>query len=108
MRHNGSFIGRDVKQLMQILPVCLRSTFHNDIVAGGLLDLTIKYFELVGSLSSLLYMRSVKSYFEYYLDMLTKINMELNDACLKLDNYCIRTNVTPPLVSAAPLDPPVR
>ncbi|KAG1464578.1 hypothetical protein G6F56_005055 [Rhizopus delemar] len=56
--HSGSFLGRDFKILEQILPVVIKDAFPN-IVEGDMPDITAKCLELYGSLTSLLYMRSV-------------------------------------------------
>ncbi|KAL9536875.1 hypothetical protein MBANPS3_012293 [Mucor bainieri] len=100
MRHNGSFVGRNYKQLIQILPVCLRKTFS--FQEDDLLGLTVKCFELVSCLSSLVYMRSIKSNVDGYLKTVGEVVAQINEACVNLDNYCIKHKVKPAFVSIAP------
>ncbi|KAI9032763.1 hypothetical protein CLU79DRAFT_162200 [Phycomyces nitens] len=97
MKHSGSSVGRNFKQLAQILPVVLRNSlvFEDESVLGY----ATKCFEAVGRLSSLLHMRSMRGNLEYYLSCVKKFANDTSDACLKLDNFCIRLNIPPPLVS---------
>ncbi|KAI8329379.1 hypothetical protein BD560DRAFT_441625 [Blakeslea trispora] len=59
LNHNGSFVDRDFKQLIQVLPAILRRSIPN-IPKGHKLDLIAECFDSLGFLTSLLYMRSVE------------------------------------------------
>lgn len=101
MRHNGSFIGRNYKQLVQIYPAVLRSNF--DVEGDELLRLTTKCFDIMGLLSSLVYMRGIHHSVEKYKQIVQMLIDQLSEAALKLDNYCIlEANIDPPLLSTAP------
>ncbi|KAG1454565.1 hypothetical protein G6F56_007290 [Rhizopus delemar] len=93
VNHNGSFLGRDFKILGQILPVIIRDAFPN-IVEGDILDLTAKCLESYGSLTSLLYMRSITGNIGSFLELVQSCINELTSRVLDLDNFCIRKKKT--------------
>lgn len=100
MKHNGSFVGRDYKQLVQIFPVVLRDTF--DFQNNKLLRLTAKCFEIIGLLCSLLYMRSIRGERDVYLVTIQHLVDQFTEACLELDNHSITLGIDHPLISIQP------
>ncbi|KAI7865392.1 uncharacterized protein EV154DRAFT_162074 [Mucor mucedo] len=63
LRHCGSFLGRDFKILIQILPIVLLSDFSNEEI---LKNITVLFVHL-GKLCSLLFEREMKSNFNEYI-----------------------------------------
>ncbi|KAL0077317.1 C2H2-type zinc finger transcription factor [Phycomyces blakesleeanus] len=63
LRHSGSFLGRDFKVLLQILPVILITEFSGNHE----LDLVIPCFVELGRLCSLVFVRQVTSDFDNYI-----------------------------------------
>ncbi|KAL0092852.1 C2H2-type zinc finger transcription factor [Phycomyces blakesleeanus] len=63
LRHSGSFLGRDFKVLLQILPVILITEFSGNHE----LDLVIPCFVELGRLCSLVFVRQVISDFDNYI-----------------------------------------
>ncbi|OAD74816.1 C2H2-type zinc finger transcription factor [Phycomyces blakesleeanus NRRL 1555(-)] len=63
LRHSGSFLGRDFKVLLQILPVILITEF----TGNHELDLVIPCFVELGRLCSLVFVRQVTSDFDNYI-----------------------------------------
>lgn len=102
MNHNGSFVGRDFKQLVQVFSVILRESFEKELEEENLLRITVECFEIAGFLSSLLYTRGINERVDMYLALVTTLTQELSDKCRELDNYCIATNIESPLISLAP------
>ncbi|KAI8144005.1 hypothetical protein BJV82DRAFT_608052, partial [Fennellomyces sp. T-0311] len=64
LNYTGSFVGRDFKQLIQVLPIILTTTFKDD---EGL-QVVAPVFVQLGKLSSLVFMRSVEHHFDDYLE----------------------------------------
>ncbi|KAI8360860.1 hypothetical protein EDC96DRAFT_226949 [Choanephora cucurbitarum] len=85
MNHNGCFVGRDFKQLTQVLPVLIRHTFTG-ITEGSPMDLSAKCFDSPGCLSSLLYMRNVEGSLFEYIHLVKHFTTELTNNLLLLDN----------------------
>lgn len=94
INHNGSFLGRDFKQLIQIIPVILRNTFP-DQQKEGIIALTTKCFDSLGCLCSLAYMRNITGDIEAFLGKITDFVDELTARVLDLDNFCIKMKKTP-------------
>ncbi|CAO3622172.1 unnamed protein product [Mucor hiemalis] len=88
LNHNGSFLGRDFKQLTQILPVVLRNTFV--VEPNDYIDLIAKCFETYGCLSSLVYMRNFTGDKNEFAARMKGFIDELTSNALALDNHCIR------------------
>ncbi|CAO3657042.1 unnamed protein product [Mucor hiemalis] len=97
VNHSGLFLGRDFKQLTQILPVVLRDTF-SDAEEGGLIDLATKCFDSFGCLSSLAYMRNFTGDLKEFTSRLSFYVHDLAGCILKLDNYCIKNKKTTPTI----------
>ncbi|OBZ80471.1 hypothetical protein A0J61_11480 [Choanephora cucurbitarum] len=85
MNHNGTFVGRDFKQLTQVLPVLIRHTFSG-IEQDSLIDLSAKCFDYLGCLSSLFYMRNVEGDLIQYIHVVRHFTTELTNNLLLLDN----------------------
>ncbi|CAO3613789.1 unnamed protein product [Mucor hiemalis] len=101
LNHSGSFLGRDFKHLMQILPVVLRNTFK--IEKGVILDLTAKCIESYGCLSSLAYIRSFSGDKNEFLMKIKGFVDDLTSSTLVLDNFCIKKKKIPTcLISLQP------
>ncbi|KAI8136831.1 hypothetical protein BJV82DRAFT_637994 [Fennellomyces sp. T-0311] len=64
LNYSGSFVGRDFKQLIQVLPIILTTTFKDD---EGL-QVVAPVFVQLGKLSSLVFMRSLEHHFDDYLE----------------------------------------
>ncbi|KAL0078267.1 hypothetical protein F4703DRAFT_1945569 [Phycomyces blakesleeanus] len=94
MNHSGSFVGRDFKQLSQIIPVILRNILP-DAQQNGTIDLTAKCLESFGCLSSLAYMRNFTGNKDVFLGYITRLGDDLTARVLELDNYCIKAKKTP-------------
>ncbi|KAI8328459.1 hypothetical protein BD560DRAFT_464511 [Blakeslea trispora] len=92
LNHNGSFVGRDFKQLIQVLPAILRRSIPN-IPKGHKLDLIAECFDTLGSLTSLLYMRSVEGELNGYTSLIMSLVKELSDRIFALDNHLIMNGV---------------
>ncbi|KAI8138646.1 hypothetical protein BJV82DRAFT_696885 [Fennellomyces sp. T-0311] len=62
LNYTGSFVGQDFKQLIQVLPIILTTTFKDD---EGL-QVVAPVFVQLGKLSSLVFMHSVEHHFDDY------------------------------------------
>ncbi|KAG2192019.1 hypothetical protein INT47_008245 [Mucor saturninus] len=93
MRHCGSFVGRDFKQLMQVLPLVLRTVFGYD---NNRLEPVIASFVCLGRFSSLIYVRQVPSNSDTYIDYVKYSCSELVSSLLALDNHVIDLHITNP------------
>ncbi|KAI8374795.1 hypothetical protein BD560DRAFT_433797 [Blakeslea trispora] len=92
LNHNGSFVGRDFKQLIQVLPAILRRLIPN-IPNGHKLDLIAECFDTLGCLASLLYMRSVEGELSDYTSLVMSLVKEFSDRIFALDNHLIMNGV---------------
>ncbi|KAL0097153.1 hypothetical protein J3Q64DRAFT_1857203 [Phycomyces blakesleeanus] len=63
LRHSGSYLGKEFKILMQVLPAILNAEFANDIEVS----MIAKPFTELDILSSLLFVQEVNSDFDQYL-----------------------------------------
>ncbi|KAL0081895.1 hypothetical protein J3Q64DRAFT_1623137, partial [Phycomyces blakesleeanus] len=68
LRHCGSFLGRDYKVLLQILPAILVTEFAND----SILSLITPSFVRLGRLCSLVFVRAVRYDYNMYIDEVEK------------------------------------
>ncbi|KAL0081576.1 hypothetical protein F4703DRAFT_1867526 [Phycomyces blakesleeanus] len=68
LRHCGSFLGRDYKVLLQILPAILVTEFAND----SMLSLITPSFVGLGRLCSLVFVRAVRYDYDMYIDEVEK------------------------------------
>ncbi|KAG2191191.1 hypothetical protein INT47_005852 [Mucor saturninus] len=93
MRHCGSFVGRDSKQLMQVLPLVLRTVFGYD---NNRLEPVIASFVCLGRFSSLVYVRQVLSNSDTYINYVKYSCSELVSSLLVLDNHAIDLHITNP------------
>ncbi|KAI9327333.1 hypothetical protein BD770DRAFT_455737 [Pilaira anomala] len=94
LNHNGSFHGRDFKQLTQIIPVILRQTFP-DCAERDIIDLTAKCFDVYSCLYSMAYMRNFTGDKDAFIKMIDHFADKLIKCTLHLDNFCIETKKTP-------------
>ena len=99
LRHCGSFVGRDYKQLMQVLPTILRQQFPNP---NTCMQLFIQAFTYLGRLCSLIYMRNVDDQFERYKRTFEGTLNNFTDALLKLDEYLLSNCSDAPKFSLKP------
>lgn len=76
LRHCGSFLGRDYKQLLQILPVIL-SAYFSDHVEDQNIILINKPLVKLGFLCSLVFVRQMNSHFNDYVNEVSKAVDEL-------------------------------
>ncbi|KAL0077456.1 hypothetical protein J3Q64DRAFT_1628563, partial [Phycomyces blakesleeanus] len=68
LRHCGSFLGRDYKVLLQILPAILVTEFAND----SILSLITPSFVRLGRICSLVFVRAVRYDYNMYIDEVEK------------------------------------
>lgn len=93
LRHCGSFLGRDFKTLVQILPPILLIDFPNDTVLQPMTELFVK----LGKLCSLLFVREMPSHLEEYL---ANINLSIQSFVESLHRYDVsqQNNMHQPLL----------
>ncbi|KAI9343815.1 hypothetical protein BD770DRAFT_430772 [Pilaira anomala] len=87
-RHSGSFLGRDYKQLIQVLATILRKEFPD-------------HSETMGQLCSLIYMRNVYNQFELYKNIFQYILKKITYALYSLDDH-LKNEANPPMFSLKP------
>lgn len=94
LKHCASFVGKDFKQLMQVLPLVLRKIFQ---VANRNepLRLLIDTFISLGKLTSLVYVRRVKTDFGLYLQEIRSAIDHLQQVMFHLDNSMITARFIP-------------
>jgi hypothetical protein len=80
LKHCGSFLGRDYKCLLQVLPVALVRDFSNDPTYA----MTTPLFVSLGRLCSLVFMRRIEDNFNVYT---ARVYWSVNDFISKLHNY---------------------
>lgn len=76
LKHCGSFLGRDYKQLLQILPVILSAHFSDHVEDEDII-LINKPLTKLGYLCSLVFARQVNKHFHDYVDEVSKAVEEL-------------------------------
>ncbi|KAI7887869.1 uncharacterized protein EV154DRAFT_595122 [Mucor mucedo] len=99
LRHCGSFVGRDYKQLIQVLPIIMRKVFPNP---NTLLKLFTQAFASLGQLCSLIYMRNVDCRFEEYKKMFSNATIVFTNDLYCLDDYLVKNKDNAPMFSLRP------
>lgn len=84
LRHCGSFLGRDFKILLQILPIVRLKDFFGEAVLADITPLFVK----LGELSSLLFVREVKEDFDCYFSAVKKAVTEFISTLHSYDKDC--------------------
>ncbi|KAL0095477.1 hypothetical protein F4703DRAFT_1912611 [Phycomyces blakesleeanus] len=79
--HTGLFIGRDFKELIQVLPGIMSKLFSDKPSAS----LFIKALHALGLLSSLVYMHGVDRCFDYYIAQIKHAVTDVTDLLFQLD-----------------------
>ncbi|KAL0076448.1 hypothetical protein J3Q64DRAFT_1772074 [Phycomyces blakesleeanus] len=79
--HTGSFVGRDFKELIQVLPRIMSKIFSDKPLAS----LFIKALHALGRLLSLVYMRGVDQCFDYYIAQIKHAVTDVTDLLFQLD-----------------------
>ncbi|KAG2207711.1 hypothetical protein INT47_011831 [Mucor saturninus] len=93
LKHCGSFVGRDFKQFMQVLPMGLRILFgHNN----NRLEPLVSSFVCLGRLASLVYVRQVFCKKDFYIELVQGFCADLVSSLLILDNLVISLNIANP------------
>ncbi|KAI8378910.1 hypothetical protein BD560DRAFT_487811 [Blakeslea trispora] len=85
LQHVGSFLGRDFKVLLQILPVILVAEFPD---ATGNLKYMIPCFVQLGKLCSLLFVKQVPQGFNHYVEVVGQVSRELVAILYDYDQNC--------------------
>ncbi|KAI7874436.1 uncharacterized protein EV154DRAFT_569723 [Mucor mucedo] len=99
LRHSGSFVGRDYKQLVQVLPTVLNRVFTDENQFG----LFKRCFTSLAKLCSLIYIRGVESNFDKYILWFENALKDFTYHLYGLDNsICQTTQSKPPLFSLRP------
>lgn len=99
LRHCGSFLGRDYKQLVQVLPTVFGMVFPNPTTTIRLISQAFNY---LGQLTSLIYLRGVEDKYEFYLQSLRGALLNFTDALYKLDTYLKDHDPSAPVFSLKP------
>ncbi|KAL0081014.1 hypothetical protein J3Q64DRAFT_1758499 [Phycomyces blakesleeanus] len=81
LRHTGSFVGCDFKELIQVLPGIMSKLFSDKPLAS----LFIKALHALGCLSSLVYMHGVNRCFDYYIAQIKHAVTDVTDLLFQLD-----------------------
>ncbi|KAL0086822.1 hypothetical protein F4703DRAFT_1942034 [Phycomyces blakesleeanus] len=81
LRHTGSFVGRDFKELIQVLPGIMSKLFSDKPSAS----LFIKALHALDRLSSLVYMRGVDRCLDYYIAQIKHAVTDVTDLLFQLD-----------------------
>ena len=76
LRHCGSFLGRDYKQLIQILPIVIAALFTDPEEDKDII-LVNKPLKKLSTLCSLIFVRQVESHFNVYVDKVSEATKEL-------------------------------
>ncbi|KAL0084760.1 hypothetical protein F4703DRAFT_1794121 [Phycomyces blakesleeanus] len=84
LTHAGSFLGRDFKVLIQILPVILAIKFADTEVLQEITPLFVR----LGRLCSLVFVRSIDSQYETYISEVDSAVRSLIEALHKYDTNC--------------------
>ncbi|OAD65103.1 hypothetical protein PHYBLDRAFT_176425 [Phycomyces blakesleeanus NRRL 1555(-)] len=79
--HTGSFIGRNFKELIQVLLGIMSKLFSDKPLAS----VFIKALHALGRLSSLVYMRGVDQCFDYYIAQIKHAVTDVTDLLFQLD-----------------------
>lgn len=86
LRHVGSFLGRDFKQLIQVLPMLLKREFTGDTDIEPIFD----SFDALGKLCSVIFIKSLPCGVQDYLNLVDELVMQLTTALYTFDDYCQR------------------
>ncbi|CAO3646035.1 unnamed protein product [Mucor hiemalis] len=99
MRHVGSFIGRDFKQLIQILPVILSAEYIDAVVDRDIILLN-EPMKILGTLCSLIFVREIACNLDTYINLIKTTVEELTEALHEFDTvtgnlkpFCSRPKV---------------
>lgn len=84
LRHVGSFVGRDFKQLIQVLPIIIEKEF-TDVEADQEILMLNKPLKVLSKLCSLVFIREVRSGLEDYIMCIKKTVEELTVALYEFD-----------------------
>lgn len=99
LRHCGSFLGRDYKQLVQVLPTVLGIMFPNPSTT---VKLFMQCFDYLGQLCSLIYIRGVAMKFEIYKQSFRSALINFTNALYYLDLHLQEIDSSAPVFSLKP------
>lgn len=92
LKHCGSFLGRDFKQLIQILPIILSENFTDPIEDSDII-LINKSLSKLGYLCSLVFVRQVENNFSVYIEEMGKA---IDELITEVYNFDVATGISTP------------
>ncbi|KAI9356421.1 hypothetical protein BD770DRAFT_390206 [Pilaira anomala] len=99
LRHCGSFLGRDYKQLIQVIPTVLGMVFPDPNNTIRFISQALNY---LGQLCSLIYLRGVGEKYDMYMQSLRSALLNFTDALFKLDTHLKDHDPSAPVFSLKP------
>ncbi|OAD73840.1 hypothetical protein PHYBLDRAFT_145311 [Phycomyces blakesleeanus NRRL 1555(-)] len=99
LRHCGSFVGRDYKQLIQVLPTIISKLFLQSTVR---INMFSQCFIYLGQLCSLIYLRGIESNYEQYIYVFRDTLSNFTDSLYVLDKHLCQTDAKSPKFSLRP------
>ncbi|KAG1077923.1 hypothetical protein G6F42_024535 [Rhizopus arrhizus] len=91
LRHVGSFVGRDFKQLIQVLPGIIASEFTDPVNDIKVIQLN-RPLQALGKLCSLLFVRQIEAGFEDYVNSIEVSVKELTASLYEFDTLTHNKN----------------
>ncbi|KAG1400221.1 hypothetical protein G6F59_013205 [Rhizopus arrhizus] len=91
LRHVGSFVGRDFKQLIQVLPGIIASEFTDPVNDIKIIQLN-RPLQALGKLCSLLFVRQIEAGFEDYVNSIEVSVKELTASLYEFDTVTHNKN----------------
>ncbi|KAG1312058.1 hypothetical protein G6F64_003333 [Rhizopus arrhizus] len=91
LRHVGSFVGRDFKQLIQVLPGIIASEFTDPVNDIKVIQLN-RPLQALGKLCSLLFVRQIEAGFEDYVNSIEVSVKELTASLYEFDTVTHNKN----------------
>ncbi|KAG1031621.1 hypothetical protein G6F25_011963 [Rhizopus arrhizus] len=93
LRHVGSFVGRDFKQLIQVLPGIIASEFTDPVNDIKVIQLN-RPLQALGKLCSLLFVRQIEAGFEDYVNSIEVSIKELTASLYEFDTITHNKNAS--------------